>query len=337
MLPSPEEEVLRRHLGLDQSIESITKSIETSLKTIGEESIFGPRGICKGYPLRPMADRYFVAQEFNSSREDLRYALGEALEHLGVKPICADDSLGMGHILCKTSSLIQSTPFGVYQLSSSQNRNVYLELGIAIGMSRPFILVKDRDAEISPLALGLEYFPINSYLELGTNLGHKVGSLLTAITQYAPQSLPPASSQQTVFISHGNIDPVDFGGKAGVVVANLGMIPVFHGDPTGGLRGYFDKKRITYQILGSHGKLNLAQIVEALQTARFGIYRIEQEAAADGFLCLGISMALNRPGLLTHRQHSEVPSDVKGIGAFKFHSYTNLGDSLPGILTERFR
>jgi hypothetical protein len=84
--------------------------------------MFEHGGLCGGYPLEPLADRYFVAQEFGADREDLRAALTASLAEFDVRPVCADDSLWPGHILCKASALIQSTPFGVYQLSIRQNR-----------------------------------------------------------------------------------------------------------------------------------------------------------------------------------------------------------------------
>jgi hypothetical protein len=326
------EEVLKQHLGLDRPASAIKEGIERSLKAATAGSMFAVAGLCAGYQLHPLPDRYFVAQEFNTSRDDLRYALNDALEHLGVKPICADDSLGWGHILCKTSGLIQSTPFGVYQLSTSQNRNVYLELGIAIGLGRPFILVKDKDAKISALTSGLEYFPIDSYLELSSGLGAKVERLFASASQYQRPTLPPAGSLATAFISHGDLDVLDFSYTAGKAVAELGLTPVFPSDAAGNLGKFLKEKGLEHRLLGISGQIQLDETVTALQTARFGLYRIDKTAGPDGFLGLGISLALNRPGLLLHRQNHEVPSDVQGIGAHRFSSFTELGGLLGGGL-----
>ncbi|HXD30975.1 MAG TPA: hypothetical protein VN643_07660 [Pyrinomonadaceae bacterium] len=322
-----DEQVLKQHLGLDRSTAAIKQSIEGSLNAASEGSMFGSSGLCPGYPVRPMPEHYFVAQEFNTSRDDLRYALSDALDHLGVKPICADDSVGWGHILCKTSSLIQSTPFGVYQLTTSQNRNVYLELGIAIGLGRPFILVKDKNARISSLASGLEYFPIDSYLELSSGLGPKVENLFASAAQYERPALPPAGSLSTAFISHGDLDTLDFSYTVGKAIAGLGLLPVFPGDPEGKLSKFLTDRSLDHRILGIHGQIQLDETVAALQTARFGIYRIDKAAGPDSFLCLGMSLGLNRPGLLLHREGQEVPADVQGIGARRFNSFTDLGGS----------
>src|SRR5690349_9341158 len=134
---------LERQLGLDSPPSELEAQIrrilnETSLK----DPLFAPSGLCSGYPLRPMPSHFFLAQEFGPDRDDLRDSLAIAFKSFGVESICADDFLWPGHILCKASALIRSTPFGVYQLSVSQNRNVHLELGIALGAGRPFLLIR---------------------------------------------------------------------------------------------------------------------------------------------------------------------------------------------------
>ncbi len=75
-----------------------------------------------------MPDKYFIAQEFRPESEDLRQAITATLAEFDVQSVRADDFYWPGALLCKISALIQSTPFGIYQLTTSQNRNVYLEL-----------------------------------------------------------------------------------------------------------------------------------------------------------------------------------------------------------------
>lgn len=329
-------QAIKRHLGLDRPQTIIVEEIKVALDAAPRGAMFEPGGLCSGYPLRPMPDHYFVAQEFSPDRDDLRSALAAALAEFDVQPICADDFLWAGPILCKISALIQSTPFGLYQLTVSQNRDVYLELGIAMGLGRPFVLVKDEDAEVSPLAQGLEYYPIYSYLELRYELGEKVGPFLADIANYHPQALPPAGSQRIVVIAHGDFDVINFCVPVAKMIAEYELTPVILGDPTGKLAHFLEREGVPHHIIGSAGRTRLDETVAAIQAARLGVYRIDEISAPDTFLALGVSMGLNRPGLLIHKAGCDLPTDVKGLSALKFTSYagrTGLLQSFP----EQFR
>ena len=325
-------QAIKQHLGLDRPQTVIIEEIKAALDAAPRGEMFKLGGLCSGYPLRPMPDRYFVAQEFRPDRDDLRGALAAALAEFSVQPVCADDFLWAGHILCKISALIQSTPFSVYQLTTGQNRNVYLELGIAMGLGRPFVLVKDEDAEVSSLAQGLEYYPISSYLELRYELGEKVRPFLAGIANYHPQALPPAGSQRTAVIAHGDLDVIDFCVPVAKMIAEHGLTPVILGDPTGKLARYLKLEDVPHHIIGSTGWTRLDETVAAIQEARLGVYRVEKASAPDTFLALGVAMGLNRPGLLIHQANRELPADVRGLTALEFTSHTSLRQVFP----ERF-
>ena len=155
-------EVIKKGLGLDRSQEEIRAEIQTSIDTT-RPALFDMGGLCAGRPLTPTTDRFFVAQEFSEDRDDLLNALGAALAGRNLKPYRADQDVEAGAILCKIAAKIQTTLFSVFELTKTQNRNVYLELGMAIGLRRPFVLVKEVEAEVSPLAQGLDYYAIRSY------------------------------------------------------------------------------------------------------------------------------------------------------------------------------
>ena len=331
------QQTIRQHLGLDRAPALVAEEVQATLEAAPHRALFRRGGLCSGYPLHPLPDRYFVAQDFSSSRDDLREALTTALAEFGVQPICADDFLWSGHILCKISALIQSTPFSIYQLTTGQNRNVYLELGIAIGLGRPFVLVKERGAEMPLLAQGLEYYPMDSYLELRYELGPKVRPFLANIANYRTPTLPPPHSQPAVAIAHGDQEVIDFCIPVAKIIAEHGLVPVVLGDPTGRLAHYLKSENVPHHIIGSTGRTRLDEIVATIQAAHLGVYRIEQTGAPDTFLALGVSIGLGRPILLTHHRKVDPPSDVKGLGALTFGSYADLGQSLPEQLALALR
>jgi hypothetical protein len=301
--------------------------------------MFEPGGICAGYHLRAVPDRYFLAQAFTLERADLRLALAAALAEFGMQPLTADEMYWPGHILCKIGALIRSTPFGIYQLTVNQNRNVYLELGMAMGLGRPFILVKDRDAEVSPLTQGLEYYSINSYLELRYELGEKVRPFLTDIACFRPSALPPVSSQRTAVLVHGDLDVLDFCVPVAKILKRYNLTPIILGDPTGKLTFFLSRESIPHVILDSAGRVRLEEVAATIQSARLGIYRIDKSGTSDGFVALGMSMGLNRPGLLIHHAADEPPTDVQGLGALKYTATSGLERAIEdtfGSLLQRY-
>lgn len=322
-----------RHLGLTQSQDIVIQGINAILAEAARGPMFEDSGLCAGYPLTAWPDRYFLAQEFSSDRADLRNALLHTFSTFGVQPIQADDSVGMGHILCKISGLIQSTRFGVYQLTASQNPNVHLELGIAMGLARPFVLVKEADAEVAPLIAGLDYYTINSYLELQYELGEKARTLLIGLSRYQAPPLPASGSERTAIIAHGNLNVLDFCIPIAKILTAYHLMPIILGDPTGKLGQYLNSEGIPHRIIGSAGRTRLDETVAAIQAARLGVYRIDPQGTADTFLALGVSIGLNRPGLLVHRNDAIPPSNVRGMGALAFSGFM---DELPREFPQRF-
>jgi hypothetical protein len=140
-LENLEEAKIKERLGINKTKDEITKELLESLKK--PNALFGDQGHCGSIHLKPYPDNYFIAQEFNDNKDDLRKSIEAALKRFEYTSITANDFLLSEKLICKIAGLIWETPFGVYQLTTSQNRNVYLELGLAIGLERSFILVTD--------------------------------------------------------------------------------------------------------------------------------------------------------------------------------------------------
>jgi hypothetical protein len=325
----PARPSLPQHLGLDRPVAAVLAELESALALAAREGLFQSGGLCQGYPLRPLPDRYFVARAFRADQDDLRGALTGALVGLGLQPVCGDDHLWPGAVLCKLAALIRGTPFGVYPLTAALDRNVCLELGIAIGLGRPFVLVKEPDAQPPALAAGLDYVSLDSYLELRHGLQARVRDFLVQAAR-APAPVPVRGARPTAVVAHGGLDVLDFGVAAGQALGRCGLTPVFLDDPTGKLGEYLQREGISHEIVGTPGQDRLSATTEAIQTAQLGLYRVESAASPDAFVALGISLGLNRPGLLVRRAGRDVPADLKGLSTVDFSSFAALERSLPG-------
>jgi hypothetical protein len=312
-----------------QAAETINASIPA-----GRNMIFDS-GLCAGYPLVASPGEYFVAQEFSVDRDDLLRALEVAFGGFDLKPYRADKDILPGHLLCKIAAKIQTTRFSVFELTRSQNRNVYLELGIAIGLGRPFVLVKESDSEVSPMVQGLDYYTIRSYFALQKELGSSARQYLLNITMYKAPELPAAGSTASYIIAHGDWDmPPDFCIALASALRKYNLRPVLIGADSGDVVEALEGAGLECMPLEYRGDSRLDATTRAIQAARFGVYRVDRDCGPDSFQALGIAIGLNRPWLLASRERSPLPSDVKGLNVLEFSSFTELGKQFPKRFAE---
>lgn len=292
---------------------------------IHESQLFGPKGFCFGWTTSTDSDQFFVAQAFTEDKEDLLLALTMAMAPQGLRAYRADYDLNPGHILCKIASKIQSTRFGVFELTSTQNRNIYLELGLAIGMGRPFVLVKKIDAELPSLVQGLDYYTLKSYSGLRTELGDKTQRLLLNIARCPRLLIENPEQTNTYVIAHGDHDmPEDFTLALATALENRGLTPIILGQNPEYLQTTLASEGIASKSIYTAGLTNLDATVQAVQASKFGIYRIESSCSADTYLALGLAMASARPWYLATRRGSQVPSDLRGITSLQFRNFQDL-------------
>ncbi len=127
-------------------------------------------------PLDDASQHYFVAHEFSAEKkDDLRRAIEEALAASGLTPYYADVEVRQGHIFMdKILPKIRHTRFGIYDISNPQKANVFLELGAAIAMGKPYFIVCWRDTEIPADLQGLDRIEYQSYSDLTDQLKAKI-------------------------------------------------------------------------------------------------------------------------------------------------------------------
>jgi hypothetical protein len=118
------------------------------------------------------------------------------------------------------------------------------------------------------------------------------------------------------------------------VVSAFNLTPVFISDPTQRLSEYLTLENIPHEILGAAGQTKLDEALDAIQCARVGVYRIDGNAAPASFLALGMAIGLNRPGCMVYKSGDEPPSDVRGLGALSFNSYSGLKKSFPEVFAK---
>ena len=261
---------IKSRLGLDLSSEEREKIIRTLIDSYKNDTMFGLDGKCSTFSLNVFPDHYFLAQRFDGKKEDMRKALQDAFAKFSLKVITADTEIG-GSLLCNIATLIMGTPFGVYHLSKEQKPNVYLELGISMGLRKPFVLVKDQNASIAKILNFVHYYEMNNYFSLSENFGDLTNDYITRIG-YVDETLIPKvfTETQEVCISLGDLEVVDIGLTLALLVTKHGYQPVFLGDTDKTLVKFLEQKGIKPVFYHT-----LQETANAIARSKFGIYRID--------------------------------------------------------------
>jgi hypothetical protein len=111
-------------------------------------------GLCSGRIFQPVPGQYFVAHYCDpDSFADWRDCIVDAVARASssstpLEPYFAGDSILGGFRLCGICEKLYAADFSLFLLPPEEDPNVYLELGIAIGLGRPFFLIQKRNAVI---------------------------------------------------------------------------------------------------------------------------------------------------------------------------------------------
>jgi hypothetical protein len=276
-------------------------------------------GLCRGHPLRVAPDYYVVAHGFEpDTLADWRGVLADTLAYADgarqpLKPYFIGDTLLGGYRLCAISEKLCTTRFSVFLLPPSEDRNVYLELGIAIGLGAPFFLIQHHAATIPPVLESLgRYTRGGMFRTMRRELAGQIEEYDFGVVCSIPAQ-PAAPSPPRYIIAAGDlIEDEDF---AGAVT-----------DAITGINPRLEAVRLN-QAVETTGWM-LDHLVETIQTAQFGIYRVDAACSPTTFLALGISIGLNRPFVMVRRHDQEVPHDLQGMGIYAASGFVTLEQEL---------
>jgi hypothetical protein len=277
-------------------------------------------GLCKGRVLRPDPHAYFVSHGFPAEtlvdwRETLANALAQASKTAEpLTPYFHGDTLVGGYRLCSICEKLYATRFSIFLLPPSQDRNVYLELGIALGLGTPFLLIQPHGTAIPPILAGLTRYVTNGSLRtLRQELPGKIGKIeeYDFGVVHVEKNLAVAGQQATYVLAAGNLlDDLDM--EYAISASIQAKYP------------RLEAVSLTQQAEMVGSTWMLENIINTIQQAKFAIYRVNEKSSPTTFLALGMSIALNRPFLMMRDTRSEVPEDLRGMGLYHFPNFVTL-------------
>lgn len=169
------------------SIEALCKKIESDIeeeRLKSSESAIPAHQMRKcfklcvdGCPVNPayIKSKVFIAMPFsNDYLDSYNYGIVPALSALGLKHFKADNEISSKDIMCKVCQEIQSCSIAIINISGL-NPNVMLEQGLAYGLGKPVIIIKDTITKaISDLG-SIEYIEYNHAHDLQQKLLRALG------------------------------------------------------------------------------------------------------------------------------------------------------------------
>lgn len=122
------------------------------------------------------SSQYFVAHDFTAAQtDDLRDAISKALGGSGLAPCYADAELRQDHVsVDKILDRIRSARFGIYEASDPDNPSVFLELGAALAMGVPSIIICREGTQLPTDLQGVDRIEYKSHLDLTEQLREKL-------------------------------------------------------------------------------------------------------------------------------------------------------------------
>lgn len=151
----------------------------------------------------------FVIQRFDGNIYDKRYreTFAPAIERGGAKPIRADEVLGTRPVVEKIEDGLRSANIAFAEVSED-NPNVFLELGFALSLSVPTVIVCDR-AKRQKLPFDIAHRPITFYVTDAQSDYEKVArEIKLAVTAALLETPAPGPEVTSSRISDVHVDDV---------------------------------------------------------------------------------------------------------------------------------
>jgi hypothetical protein len=254
--------------------------------------------------LQYRAESYFLGHEFTPERmSGLRKGIREVFDPYDLRPLTSDTKVGADVLFERICVLIAESAFCIFDLPNNKNPNVYLELGIAIGMQRPLLLTKYAGATPTPLISSLYYIGFEKFTGVGDGLpGGAEWEIGRAV--HIKEEMNPEESSGVCVIYTGEDGPNTY--RDGLKDA------ICSACKKSGLPAILD--------LGWRSEPGpmLYQTIARIQEASVAVFNIDKTMPDDNFLALGIALSLGKKCILICKSDKEVPSDLNGSGCLLF-------------------
>jgi len=272
---------------------------------------------------------YFVGHHYHQRHvNDFRFCVESVLEPKGYKPYYADSPVASPLLLLKLCEKIYATDFGIFDLAV-ENPNVYIELGIAMGFNKRFLIIAPQEVE-SHLPSSLKGHPIvyyDGYVDLTYKLDATVDVLFKEMLGPVDYCYYCGKTCEglTVYPDRNTYLILD---KASLL--NFGVWK----DLKSVIEPAFEKSNLhAVSLRDADGAPWLCSIRKKVRSTQFSVCHLGKLSNPDTFIALGMAIASCRPWLLITREEDDpgedfVLADSQGLDCLHYSSLADLGDKL---------
>jgi|GEM_PF-6286556 len=287
-------------------------------------NLYKAREICPAMESDIFPSRYFVGQKYGGSGDNFFSAIESALSKLGLQPLRADKNNSGDFLICKVMEYITRTDLGVYYIDTDLNRNVFIELGISIGFGKKIVLIEDSNVNKPHLVNRLKGFQAKNFNKIVNSFSQKIDQYTTIV-----DTEPPSSDLEikpgTIFIAHGELEPLDISASLIEIMNSNNLECVVLGNEIAHFIGLKSEQNFQYTYVNT-----IPDVIAAIRASRLCVFRADSTASADSFLALGFAFALKKPIVLifNSRDRKKLPVNLTGIDRLEFDGYVDLKEKI---------
>ncbi len=278
----------------------------------------------------PPSSEYFVGHGFTSHQiSDLRPAVEKALAEVGLHPYFADQEIEQRGVLQKVIGKISQSRFSIFDISLPRP-NVFIEIGITVGLNHPFLVTAKHTIDIPKVMEGLVTIRYPSFRDLTKELGERIPGWIQWLEETGRSKRTYCYIQGKRCERHNTME------KQKYLIADTRKSNAL--DFRNAIVQACEPSTLEPVFLGQSGDARplLCQYCQQVQTTAFGMYDICLDSAADIFLTLGIAISSGSPYVLFVEEGTEIPSGLDGLDSFQYKAFAdieqNLADKIPGLL-----
>jgi hypothetical protein len=300
-----------------------------------------------------------------SWRQTFEQVCEEVLPKFDLKPWYANKQYqGSVPLRQKVVNMIATTCYGIYDLSYWREndhspwimpRNVLIELGMAIALNRPMLLLRHCENRECSLTLPtcLEGIAIGEFGDGKKVLKDTLNACLPSLTEHTPEKdwldrychfggLECPYREAHPQARQWGRQKIHIHVSDGANAAHIDCSD-FHDMIEEDVLNCFNNLEFTYldNLTCPQGcKFLLCSHCQEVRSSPFAIYRITPYTSADTFIAIGMSIALEKrfgydiTKILITSDENNIPSLLKGYEIIVERSYTKIKDRLKAILPE---
>lgn len=252
------------------------------------------------------ADRtYFVGHALTPENiEDLRPAIVEALQPSGCAPYFPDKFvIGKTRLRARCEQIFLSG-FGVFDISAGAP-DVYLELGIALGMNRPAIVLAREKAYLPDVLDESAILRYTGYADLKDKLA-------AFCEQFTPEK--PDGVAEYCYFCNRVCNYMSLAPDANTYLV-LDNSKILYRDLMDQLKPHIARRRVHPIFLTDFSVgPKLCQLRKKVLTCQFVVAHLGALANPDCYLALGMAIGSRVPWLVLHKQDGDaVPRNLQGL------------------------